>query len=82
MEFDRVREDSVCCGGGGGRLWMETPVDERFAVVKLREAMEKGAEAVVTACPYCVSMFEDARTALNAEKVRVAEVTEIVAEAI
>ena len=61
---------------------METPVEERFAVMKFREAMEKGADTIVTACPYCISMFEDARTALNAESVRVAEITEIVAEAL
>lgn len=82
VEFDRTREDAMCCGGGGGRLWMETPVEERFAVSKLREAREKGAATVATACPYCLAMFEDARTALNVDDIDVADVTEIVAQAL
>jgi Fe-S oxidoreductase len=81
LEFHRNREDAVCCGGGGGRLWMETPVEERFAVMKLREALELGAEMLVTACPYCVSMFEDAKVALDQENFRVAEISEILLEA-
>jgi Fe-S oxidoreductase len=82
MEFERNRAEALCCGGGGGRLWMETPVEERFAVLKLKEAVAKGADTVVTACPYCVSMFEDARTALNLDQVAVADVTEILAQAL
>jgi Fe-S oxidoreductase len=82
LEFARNRADAVCCGGGGGRLWMETPVEERFAVLKLREAVARGADTVVTACPYCISMFEDARTALNREDVVIADVSEIVAQAL
>lgn len=81
LEFHRNREESVCCGGGGGRLWMETPVEERFAVQKLREAAARGATHVVTACPYCISMFEDAKTALGLD-IAVADVTEIVAQAL
>jgi Fe-S oxidoreductase len=60
---------------------METPVEERFAVLKLREAAAQGATHVVTACPYCISMFEDARTALGLD-ITVADVTEIVAGAL
>jgi Fe-S oxidoreductase len=82
MEFERNREDSICCGGGGGRLWMETPVDERFSVMKMKEALEKGADTIVTACPYCIMMFEDAKTALKQDNFRVADVVEIVAEAL
>jgi Fe-S oxidoreductase len=82
LEFARTREDSMCCGGGGGRLWMETPLEERFAVLKFKEALEMGANAIVTACPYCISMFEDARTALNREDVVIADVSEIVAQAL
>jgi Fe-S oxidoreductase len=81
LEFSRNRQDSVCCGGGGGRLWMETPIEHRFSVLKLREAIDKGATTLVTSCPYCVSMFEDARTALDLQEFRVAELAEIVADA-
>ncbi len=82
MEFGRTRDEAMCCGGGGGRLWMEAPVEERFAVLKLREAVAKGADTVVTACPYCISMFEDAKTALGLDQVQIADVVEIVAQAL
>lgn len=82
MEFERNRSESICCGGGGGRLWMETPVEERFAVLKLKEAVAKGADMVVTACPYCIAMFEDARTAMNIQDITVADVTEVLAQAL
>jgi Fe-S oxidoreductase len=82
MEFDGSRADGMCCGGGGGKLWMETPVEERFAVHKLREAVGMGAEMIVTSCPYCISMFEDAKTALNRDEIVVKDVSEVVAEAI
>jgi Fe-S oxidoreductase len=82
MEFERNRADAVCCGGGGGRLWMETPVAERFAVSKLKEAAARGADTIATACPYCISMFEDAKTALGMDDIRIADVVEVVAGAL
>lgn len=82
VEFARNREDAICCGGGGGRLWMETPVEERFSILKIREAQSKGVNVLVTSCPYCISMFEDAKTALDLEDFRVAEITEVIADAI
>lgn len=82
IEFGDNRENSICCGGGGGRLWMETPVSERFSVIKLKEALERGADMLVTACPYCISMFEDAKTALNKEDFKVLDVTEVIADAL
>lgn len=82
MEFGRTREEAVCCGGGGGQLWMEAPVEERFAVLKLRRAKEMGADTVATACPYCISTFEDAKIALNMDDMRIADVTELASEAL
>jgi len=75
--------DSLCCGGGGGRIWMETPKGERFSDLRLEQAMEVGAQELVTSCPYCISNFEDSRLTLDVtEKVEVKDITEIIAEAI
>lgn len=82
LEFARHHGDQVCCGGGGGRLWMEAPVEERFAVLKMKEAVALGADAVVTACPYCISMFEDAKTALGLDHIQVLDVAEVAAAAL
>jgi Fe-S oxidoreductase len=83
MELQESRDISLCCGGGGGRIWMETPKGERFSDIRVREAIDTGAEIIVTACPYCISNFEDSRLTLNAEdKIRVMDITEIVNEVI
>lgn len=82
-EMPDSRVDSLCCGGGGGRIWMETAKGERFSDLRLEQAMETGAEVLATACPYCINNFEDSRLTLEAtEKISVMDITEIVAEAI
>lgn len=83
VEMIRTRESSLCCGGGGGRMWMETPVGERFGDLRVPEALGVGAKVIATACPYCVSMLEASRTGLGVEeRIDVRDVTELVAEAL
>jgi Fe-S oxidoreductase len=60
-EMPDSRKDSLCCGGGGGRIWMDTPKGERFSDLRLQQAKDAGAEVLVTACPYCITNFEDSR---------------------
>jgi Fe-S oxidoreductase len=80
-ELPDSRIDSLCCGGGGGRIWMETPKGERFSDLRLAQALEVGAEVLVTACPYCITMFEDSRLTLEVtERLEVKDITEIIQE--
>ncbi|MBW2206986.1 MAG: (Fe-S)-binding protein [Deltaproteobacteria bacterium] len=80
-EMPDSRVDSLCCGGGGGRIWMETPKGERFSDLRLEQAMEVGAEVLVTSCPYCIANFEDSRLTLDVvEKIEVKDITEIIQE--
>jgi Fe-S oxidoreductase len=82
-EMQDCREDSLCCGGGGGRVWMETQKGERFSDLRLEQAMDVGAEVLVTACPYCITMFEDSRLTMNVtEKLDVKDITEIIGDVI
>ncbi len=82
-EMPDSRVNSLCCGGGGGRIWMETPRKERFSDIRLRQAMDVGAEVLVTSCPYCISNFEASRETLEAvERIEVRDVTEIIAESL
>ena len=82
-EMPESRANSLCCGGGGGRIWMETPKAERFCDIRLQQAIDVGAEVLVTACPYCISNFEGSRETLGVtEKIEVKDLTEIVAEAL
>ncbi|MGD2270544.1 MAG: (Fe-S)-binding protein [Desulfobacterales bacterium] len=82
-ELPESRTDSLCCGGGGGRIWMETPKGERFSDLRLQQAIDVGAEVLVTSCPYCIANFEDSRLTLNVtENIVVKDVTEIIQEVI
>ena len=77
-EMSESREDSLCCGGGGGRIWMETPKGERFSDLRLEQAIEVGAEVLVTACPYCITNFEDSRLTLeDSEATEIKDIPEI-----
>ncbi|MBT9137421.1 MAG: Anaerobic glycerol-3-phosphate dehydrogenase subunit C [Firmicutes bacterium] len=83
IEMADSREDSLCCGGGGGRMWMETPKGERFSDLRLEQATEVGAEVLVTSCPYCIVNFEDSRLTLeDSEALEIKDITEIVQEVI
>ena len=82
-ELPDARVDSLCCGGGGGRVWMETVKGERFGDLRVEQAIAVGAEVLVTACPYCITMFEDSRITIGAtEKIEIKDITEIVQESL
>jgi Fe-S oxidoreductase/nitrate reductase gamma subunit len=67
-EMAHHRRDSLCCGGGGGRMWQEELTsDVPMAELRIREAAQTGAELLVTACPLCLIMLEDARKTAGLE---------------
>jgi Fe-S oxidoreductase len=73
------REKSLCCGGGGGRIWMETPKEERFSDLRVRQALAVGAEVLVTSCPYCITNFTDSSLGLDeSETLEIMDITEII----
>jgi len=75
--------DSFCCGGGGGRIWMETPKEERFSDLRVAQALDVGAEVLATSCPYCISNFEESRLAIEDEAaLEVKDITEVVLESL
>jgi Fe-S oxidoreductase len=83
VEMRDRRQGSLCCGGGGGRIWMETPKNERFADLRIAQAAETGAELLVPACPYCISNFEDSRLGVaGGDALQVRDLAEIVAESL
>ena len=83
IEMPDSREDSLCCGGGGGRIWMETPKGERFSDLRLEQAVGIGAEVLVTSCPYCIANFEDSRLTLDVtENIEIKDIMEIIQEVI
>lgn len=84
IEFRRSRADSLCCGGGGGRMWADFEAErERLANIRVREALDVGAEIIVTACPFCLINIEDGIKSVNVEdSLKVKDLAELMLEAI
>lgn len=83
LEMEEERENALCCGMGGGRVWMETHKEERFSNIRIKQALDAGAEVLVTACPYCITNFEDTRVVLGLEdKIEIKDIIEIISEAL
>jgi Fe-S oxidoreductase len=81
MDEVECRENSLCCGGGGGRIWMETVKGQRFSDILVEQAVEMGADILVTACPYCLLNFKDSVvTSDKGDVLDVKDISEIVAE--
>jgi len=82
VEMDRNREDSLCCGGGGGRMWADFDESMHLAEIRVLEALETGADVLATACPFCLINFEDAVKVLDKEDaIAVKDISEILLEA-
>jgi Fe-S oxidoreductase len=84
VEMNRIRERSLCCEGGGGRMWIEgTGSGERLAAIRVREALGKGAETIITCCPFCLINLEDAvKTSDLEDKLEVVDLAELIWQAI
>ncbi len=80
MDMERSRERSLCCEGGGGRMWMESEASgERLAEIRIKDAIALGAEILATACPFCLLTLEDAvKTSGNEGKIEVKDISELV----
>lgn len=82
-EMDRNKYKGFCCGAGGGRMWLEEPSDKRVNFVRTEEALETGADLILTACPFCLIMLEDGLKAKDlSEKVKTKDIAEVLWESI
>ena len=82
-EMPESREDSLCCGMGGGRIWIDTKMEERFGNLRMEQAIGLGVEVLVTSCPYCIDALEESRLGLGYEDIiEVKDITEILHEVI
>ena len=81
LEMQRSRQESFCCGAGGGRMWMEELIGKRIYLERTQEALKTNPSTIAVTCPYCMTMFEDGLKDENLQdKVRVKDIGEIVAE--
>ena len=82
VEMEDHGLDGLCCGGGGGRMWLETPVGERFSDLRVKQAAQTEAGYLITACPFCAVCLEDSAKVLKGEMMQVLDVAEIAALAL
>jgi Fe-S oxidoreductase len=83
IEFPDFREDSLCCGGGGGRIWMDTKKGERFSDIMIEQAIEIGADVLALACPYGILNFDDSLLTMEkGDVLQIKDISELLLEAL
>jgi Fe-S oxidoreductase/nitrate reductase gamma subunit len=83
VEMTHHRADSLCCGGGGGRMWQDLDGEVKMSEVRIREAEATGAQILITACPLCRIMLGDGCKVAGLEKsLRIMDLNELVLEAL
>ena len=78
VEPPRSRDRGLCCGAGGGRMFMEERVGKRINVERVEELLATGADTIAVACPFCMTMMHDGAKARDAS-VQVLDIAEVVA---
>jgi Fe-S oxidoreductase len=74
------KNNSFCCGAGGGRMWMEENLGTRMNLKRVTEAVNKNPNTISVACPYCLTMFEDGLKDMKLNNIFVKDIAEVVAE--
>jgi Fe-S oxidoreductase len=82
-EMQRNRKFGMCCGAGGGRMWMEEDPDKRVNLRRVQQALETDPDVVAVACPFCMTMIDDGLKAQGKEESELPalDVMEVVASA-
>ncbi len=77
-EMERIRENTFCCGAGGGNYWSEIKRVKRESLQRLEEAIKINADVIIVECPYCLAMLEDAVRVMGLEeKLKILDISEI-----
>ncbi|MFN0220224.1 (Fe-S)-binding protein [Paenibacillus sp. KR2-11] len=78
VEMERTRENGMCCGAGGGMMWMEETSGKRVNVARTEQALQVNPTVISSACPYCLTMVEDGTKMKEAEdRVKARDIAEL-----
>ncbi|MDD4170183.1 MAG: (Fe-S)-binding protein [Desulfotomaculaceae bacterium] len=81
VEMERSKQKGFCCGAGGGRMWLEEDIGTRINVARTEQALELNPQAIVSNCPFCLTMLEDGLKDKEAsEQVKVYDIAELVVQ--
>jgi len=81
-EMKQHHDQSMCCGAGGGRMWMEETVGKRVNVTRTEQALATGANVIAAACPFCMTMMSDGvKTKDKQDSVKVLDLAELMDQA-
>lgn len=82
-EMARNKDKGFCCGAGGGRMWLDEHIGERININRTEQALNTGANLIVTACPFCLTMLEDGTKAKDVvDTVKTKDLAEILWESV
>jgi len=82
-EFALAREKAMCCGAGGGRMWIDETIGKRINVLRVEQALAEAPRTIATACPYCAVMMADGLGTLGKDgEVASRDIAELVADAL
>lgn len=76
----RYGEKTFCCGGGGGNYWYEVPEKRRISHERLEQLLELKPDIIITFCPYCKAMLDDAAQAKEVEHLEILDAAELIFE--
>ncbi len=80
VEPERTKQNSFCCGAGGGRMWLEEHTGKKINHERTEELLRTGAEGIAVACPFCLTMLTDGVKAKGKPPDMVKDIAEILAE--
>ncbi|WP_338044043.1 (Fe-S)-binding protein [Paenibacillus lutrae] len=83
VEMERSRENGMCCGAGGGMMWMEETAGKRVNLARTEQALEVKPAVISSACPYCLTMIEDGTKMKEVEEtVKARDIAELLEESV
>ena len=83
VEMPRNGTNSMCCGAGGSRMWMEEHTGKKINIERTEEALGTGASRIAVACPFCYVMMDDGvKGEGKDEEVVVSDIAEVILEAL